>query len=198
MTAKSIYRRLLGYFFRGLLLVVPITVIAYVVYRLFVFLDKLIPTEVPGLGILTLIVGITALGYLGSSFIAEPIVKWANGLLDRVPLLKTIYTAITDLLSAFVGQKKSFSRPVLVRLSKDIEILKPGFITTDDLEALHIPGGKVAVYLPHSYNFSGNVFIVPAEHVTPVDANKAEFMKFIVSGGVTEMGRHSGEHEQAG
>jgi uncharacterized membrane protein len=187
MTPKSFYRKLLGYFFRGLLLVVPITVIAYVIYRLFIFLDALVPTTIPGLGILILVLGITLLGYLGSSFIAAPLFKWANGLLDRVPLVKTIYTAITDLLSAFVGQKKSFSKPVLVRLSKDIEILKPGFVTTEDLEALHITGGKVAVYLPHSYNFSGNVFIVPAEHVIPVDANKADFMKFIVSGGVTEM-----------
>jgi uncharacterized membrane protein len=188
MTFKTILRPLPGYFFRGLLLAVPVTVIAYVMYRLFVFLDHLIPTDTPGLGIVTLIVALTLLGWLGSSFIGRPIVRYANALLERVPLLKTIYTAITDLLSAFVGQKKSFSRPVLVRLSTESNLLKPGFITTDQLQALHISGGMVAVYMPHSYNFSGNLFIVPAEAVTPVDANRAEFMKFIVSGGVTEIG----------
>jgi uncharacterized membrane protein len=194
MTLKSIYKKLLSYFFRGLLLVVPITTIAYVVYRLFVFLDDLIPTEFPGLGILILLVSITLLGYLGSSFIAEPIYTWANRLLDRIPLIKTIYTAIADLLSAFVGNKKRFNRPVLVKLNRESDIEKLGFITADDLSMLDIHSGKIAVYLPHSYNFSGNLFIVPVENVTPIKANTAEFMKFIVSGGVTDLG-HSRDEE---
>ncbi len=189
MKKNSFVKVILGYFFRGLLLVVPITVIAYIVYKLFVFLDEIIPTDIPGLGILILLGGITVLGFLGSTFIAEPIFKRANKMLDRVPLVKTIYTAITDLLSAFVGQKKSFSRPVLVKLNRESEIEKPGFVTNDDLSMLNIKTGKIAVYLPHSYNFSGNIFIVPIENVTPVDANTAEFMKFIVSGGVAELGK---------
>lgn len=185
---KFIYKRFLGYFFSGLLLVVPITVILYVVYKLFKYLDSIIRIPIPGLGLLTLLVGITILGFLASSFITQPIRKRANKLLDRVPLLKTIYTAITDLLSAFVGQKKSFSRPVLVKLSRSSDIEKLGFITNDDLSKLNIPLGKIAVYLPHSYNFSGNLYIVPIENVTPISANTAEVMKFIVSGGVTDIG----------
>lgn len=181
-------KRILGYFFSGLLLIVPITVIIYVVYSLFIFLDTLLPFKIPGLGVITLVIGITVLGYLGSSFIALPIRRWANQLLDRLPLIKTIYTAITDLLSAFVGQKKSFSRPVLVKLSYSNDIEKLGFITNDDLSTLGITPGKIAVYLPHSYNFSGNLFIVPKENVTPIEAPTAEVMKFIVSGGVTDIG----------
>lgn len=189
MKKNSLIKGLVGYFLRGLLLVVPATIIIYIVYKLFVFLDELIPTEIPGLGILILIAAITFLGFLGSTFIAEPIFRRANKILDRIPLLKTIYTAITDLMSAFVGQKKSFSRPVLVKLNRESEIEKPGFVTNDDLEMLNIKSGKIAVYLPHSYNFSGNIFIVPVENVTPVNANTAEFMKFIVSGGVTDVGK---------
>ena len=56
-------------------------------------------------------------------------------------------------------------------------------MTSDDLTELGIPSGKVAVYLPHSYAFSGNLFIVPAENITLVDAKAADVMKFIVSGG---------------
>lgn len=181
-------KRILAYFFSGLLLVVPITVIVYVVYALFVFLDDLIPFRIPGLGLVTLLVSITALGYLGSSFISQPIKRRANKLLDRVPLVKTIYTAISDLLSAFVGQKKSFSRPVLVKMSYSSDIEKLGFVTNDDLSSLNIASGKIAVYLPHSYNFSGNLYIVPIENVTPISAHTAEVMKFIVSGGVTDLG----------
>ncbi len=185
---KFITKRLLEYFFSGLLLVVPITVIIYVVYKLFIFLDRLIPIAIPGLGLITLLLTITVLGYLGASFITQPIRRRANKLLDKVPLVKTIYTAISDLLSAFVGQKKSFSRPVLVKLSRSSEVEKLGFITNDDLSSLNIESRKIAVYLPHSYNFSGNLYIVPAENVTPISANTAEVMKFIVSGGVTDVG----------
>lgn len=194
MSRRSISRRIFGYFIRGVFLVVPITLIVYVIFSLFTFLDELLPTifpqlaEMPGLGLISLILGITFLGYLGSSFIAEPIYARANKLLDRVPLIKTIYTAITDLLSAFVGQKKSFSKPVLVKMNKSADVEKIGFITAEDLSRLQIGSGKIAVYLPHSYAFSGNLFIVPIENVTPIEGSTPEIMKFIVSGGVTEVG----------
>lgn len=189
MERRSIYKRLLSAFFQGLLVVAPITLILYIVYRLFTFLDDLIPTDTPGLGILILIIGITILGFLFTTFVTQRIVNRANKLLDRIPLVKTIYTAITDLLSAFVGQKKSFSQPVLVTMNKENGIEKLGFMTNDDLSSLNIEGQKIAVYLPHSFNFSGNLYIVPAQNVTPIDANTGEVMKFIVSGGVTEIGK---------
>ncbi len=195
MEPKSISKRLLSYFFRGLLLIVPISLILYVVYTIFMFLDELIPVNIPGLGLIILLAGITVLGYLGSTFITDPIKRRANKILDRVPLLKTMYSAITDLLSAFVGEKKSFSRPVLVKLNRESDIEKPGFVTNEDLSRLTSGAGKVAVYLPHSYNFSGNVFIVPVENVTPINANTAEVMKFIVSGGVTDLGDRPYEKE---
>ena len=195
MEQKSISKRLLSYFFRGLLLIAPISIILYVVYALFMFLDELIPVNIPGLGLIILLAGITILGYLGSTFITDPIKRRANKILDRVPLLKTMYTAITDLMSAFVGEKKSFSRPVLVKLNRESDIEKPGFVTNEDLGRLTSGTGKVAVYLPHSYNFSGNVFIVPVENVTPIDAGTADVMKFIVSGGVTDLGNRPYEKE---
>jgi len=194
MEEKSPSKRIFRYFVRGLLLVVPITLIFYVVYQLFVFLDELIPMEIPGLGLIVLLAGITFLGWLGSIFITQPIRNAANRALDRIPLLKTIYTAITDLLSAFVGQKKSFSRPVLVKLNRESDIEKLGFITNEDLEQLDIRSGKIAVYLPHSYNFSGNLYIVPIENVTPIKAHTSDVMKFIVSGGVTDIGLK--QHEE--
>src|SRR6056297_3254216 len=131
-------KRLLNYFFRGLLLVAPITIIIYIIYKLFVFLDDLIPTDIPGLGIIILLAAITSLGFLGSVFITQPIKNAANRLLARIPLLKTIYSAINDLLSAFVGQKKSFSRPVLVKLNRESDVEKLGFVTNTDLRQLSI------------------------------------------------------------
>jgi uncharacterized membrane protein len=156
------------------------------------FFDALVPTNVPGLGLLILLTSITALGYLGSSFIAQPIIVFTGKMLNSIPLVKTVYSAVNDLLSALVGNKKSFDKPVLVKMNRESDIEKLGFITSDDLSTLNIHSGKIAVYLPHSYNFSGNLYIVPAENITPVKANTAEFMKFIVSGGVTTVG-HTNE-----
>lgn len=178
------------YFFRGLLYTVPITLTIYIIYELFIFLDGLIPVKfkIPGLGFLFLIGLITLLGFIGSSIIIEPLKAQFNQLLDKAPLLKTIYSSVKDLLSAFVGSKKSFDKPVLVKLNKDSNLEKLGFITAEDLTKIGISDNRIGVYLPHSYNFSGNFFIVPASQVTAVkNVKSADFMKFIVSGGVTQL-----------
>ena len=61
-----------------------------------------------------------------------------------------------------------------------------GFITNEDLEKLKINEGRVLVYIPHSYNFSGNLYVVEKKYITPIDASSSEVMKLIVSGGVAE------------
>ena len=191
MRTKAIYKVIAGYFLRGLLYTVPLAITVYIIYQIFVFLDNLladlIPYNIPGLGILILLVFITLMGFLGSTIIGQPVVNYLESLLNRIPLLKTLYTAITDLLGAFVGTKKRFNQPVLVKMNRESEIEKLGFITTEDLSRLGIEGGKIAVYMPHSYNFSGNLFIVPRTNVTPIHHNTADVMKFIISGGVTEL-----------
>ena len=114
--------------------------------------------------------------------------------MDKAPIIKTVYTSVQDLVAAFVGQKKKFNQPVLVKLTKDSNLEKPGFITRESLDLLGIPKGKVAVYLPHSYAWSGNLFIVPEDQVTPLSISASEMMKFIVSGGVSSL---EGEKETA-
>lgn len=196
MTKGDIAKRVASYFFQGLLVTVPLAILGYAIYTLFVFLDRLIPFEVPGLGFLTLLVIITALGYLASTIVAQPFRWWFGELLKRIPLLKTLYTTVSDFISALVGNKKRFDKPVLVKVSST-GMHKLGFITQEDLSVLGIEGGMVAVYFPHSYNFSGNVFIVPKDIITPLDVKSAEVMKFIVSGGVAELD-HSDEEQQHG
>lgn len=191
MTKKNIFKTITTYFFRGILITVPLTITVYVIYRVFIFLDRLledvITFDIPGLGLVTLIGVLTLIGILGSNILFQPLVNKVNELLNRVPLVKTMYTAIADLVTAFVGTKKKFTRPVLVKMVSHSELHKLGFITEDDLEQFGIDNGKVAVYLPHSYAFSGNLYIVPKENITPLDAKAADVMKFIVSGGVTQV-----------
>lgn len=188
-SVKRILAVLVNYFFRGVLLLVPLAATGYVIVEVFLYIDGIVPLNVPGLGLLTLLVVITAMGFLASTVLAQPFIFWGNQLLSKAPLIKTIYTAVKDLLSAFVGQEKRFDQPVLVKLYETAHVQKLGFMTSDDLSELGIPRGKVAVYLPHSYAFSGNLFIVPAESITLIDAKAADVMKFIVSGGVTKMGQ---------
>jgi uncharacterized membrane protein len=190
-TPKYIYRRstrrIFSYFLKGLLLIAPITITIFVIFKLFEFFDNLLPFSIPGLGILIIFSSITVIGFIGSVLIKSPITNYIDKIFEQVPLVKILYSSITDLLSAFVGQKKKFTEPVMVIMNKENDIRKLGFVTEKDLKSMGISQEYVAVYLPHSYNFSGNMFIVPSKNVIPVNAPPAEFMKFIVSGGVTQV-----------
>jgi uncharacterized membrane protein len=138
------------------------------------------------LGIVIVFLLIALLGWLGKIFITEPFKKQFLKLLDKAPLVKVIYNSIQDLLKAFVGNEKKFDKPVLVKINHISNLEKIGFITQEDLEELGISNEKVIVYFPHSYAFSGEMFIVPSEHIRPIDKKSADVMKFIVSAGVSK------------
>ena len=148
--------------------------------------DGILPVRVPGLGFAIIVCAITLLGAASPLFLGNPLIAWARGMLEKVPLVKLIYTAVKDLMAAFVGEKQRFKEPVLVTMNKDSAIKKLGFITQHDLSQWGLKD-QVAVYLPHSYNFSGNLFIVPREAVMPLNVSGPDAMKFIVSGGVTDI-----------
>jgi uncharacterized membrane protein len=187
---KKIFR----YFLQGLLIVAPSFITIYIVWLIFRYLDQSIQTfivkyldvNIPGMGILALLILITLLGFLGQSIIFKPLQYLLDKLLANAPLVKVLYSAVRDLFSAFVGDKQKFNKPVLVKVNMISGLEKIGFLTTEDLSHLNIKD-KVSVYFPHSYNFSGEMFIVPIEHITPLNITPSEAMKFIVSGGVTKV-----------
>lgn len=178
-------RFLINLFFKGLLLVAPLWFSIYIIYIAITKVDSIIVTGIPGAGVLIVLGGITLIGYLVTTFITEPIYNYFTKLLERVPLFKLIYGSIRDLMEAFVGEEKKFNEPVLVDLTGN-GLKKIGFVTQKDLSALGLKD-EVAVYFPLSYTFSGNLYIVSKEKVTPINANPAEVMKFVVSGGVSEL-----------
>jgi uncharacterized membrane protein len=177
-------QRFVSYFFRGLLFVVPVALTIYILLLSISWLDSLIPFKIPGLGLLTILASIMLVGYLASTLLAGPVFSVLENVITRLPLVSIIYSSLKDLISAFVGDKKKFNQPVLVTLNPEFIIQKPGFITQSDLSQLGLVD-QVAVYLPHSYNFSGNLYIVPAKFVQPIYASSTDIMKFIVSGGVS-------------
>ena len=191
---QSFSRKLFAYLINGLVLALPVYITGYVLYTIFTSLDRVLPVEhkYPGLGIAVLLVSLIILGFLGAKIINEQIRNRFSKFLDRIPFIKTIYKSITDMLGAFVGNKKRFNKPVLVRLSKDHEVEVIGFVTDEDLQEIgEADAGKVGVYIPMSYSFSGHLVIVPRSNVKLITGNSLELMKYVVSGGVVEF-----EHEK--
>jgi uncharacterized membrane protein len=187
-------KKFTSYFLQGLLYAAPIGLTLYVISIAFGLIDGILrqPIEafldihIPGLGLVLMVIIITLVGIVGQSVVANPIKAFIERLIQRAPLLHMVYTSIRDFMEAFVGKEKKFNQPVSVLVSKDPEIERFGFITSHDLSEIDRKG-KVAVYIPLSYGFMGELFIVPAENVKPVDIPAGEMMKFIVSGGVTRV-----------
>ena len=177
-------RRLLNYFLRGLVLVAPLAITLYVCWVVFVRIDGWLGLPVPGLGFVLTIVLITLIGFLGSNLITRGMLAIIDQVVGRLPFVRLLYTSTKDLLNAFVGEKRRFDKPVLVRLSTQSEARMVGFVTQESLDRLGLPGYS-SVYFPQSYNFAGNLVVFPSSQVEPLDAPSADVMAFIVSGGVT-------------
>jgi uncharacterized membrane protein len=191
--SRFVSKKIIDYFLQGLLYIAPFGVTIYVIVVSFEFvnglaqdhIDKLIKFHIPGLGFILLFILISIIGYFGQGIISKPIKVLIEKLLKKAPIIEVVYSSVRDLLSAFVGKEKKFTQPVLVKVNKISELEKIGFLTASDLSDLKMKD-KVAVYFPHSYAFSGELFIVPSELVTPLDIPPAEAMKFIVSGGISK------------
>jgi uncharacterized membrane protein len=184
---KSILRRFSAYFIKGLLLIAPLGLTIYVVYISVRFVRNLFPSDLLLPSILIVIFGTAFLGWMGTLLIQTPILQFIDKALERIPLVKFIYTSIRDLMSAFMGNEKRFNKPVMVRMGESEGVYKLGFITQRDLAMLGINEAMCAVYMPHSYNFSGNLFLIEQSRIRAIDASTEDVMKFIVSGGVTRL-----------
>jgi uncharacterized membrane protein len=181
---ENTLRRVLRYFFSGTLFIVPLVATAYFIFVSFRWLDNLLELPYPGLGFAIILFAITAFGYLTTNFAFKTAADWFDRGMNRIPLVKLIYSAVKDLLNAFVGDKKKFNKPVLVRINKDNNLYQIGFITQPDLTDLGLQD-MVAVYFPHSYAFSGFHYFVAKENITPLNVPGPIAMKFIISGGVS-------------
>jgi uncharacterized membrane protein len=169
-------------FLRGLVIVVPIALTVYLIYVGFTALDRLLDLKTPGLGAAILIGGILAVGALAGNFIGREVFVLTEKLFTRAPLVRIIYSAIKDLLEAFVGDKRRFDKPVIVQVGDELRVF--GFVTRDDLDALALPG-QVGVYVPFSYTWDGCLLVVPKSRVQSIAADSASVMAMVVSGGVS-------------
>jgi uncharacterized membrane protein len=192
-------KKLISYLIQGLLYIAPLGITIYIIVLIFTFIDgilkktlgKIIGVEIPGLGIIIIVFSLILIGYFGQTILAAPLKYLVKRLMEKAPFLKVIYSGINDLFSAFVGKDKKFSKPVLVLVNPVSNLHKLGFLTEEDMSKIS-EKDMAAVYFPHSYNFSGELFIVPKENIKPLDMNPGEVMKFIVSAGVAGWSENQG------
>ena len=177
-------KRLSQYFLQGLLVLIPVAATLYVCYLLFMKIDRVMGLPIPGLGLIITLAGITLIGFFASNFLTRNLFALLDQLFAKLPFIKMLYSAIRDLVYAFVGDKKSFNRPVLVHLFADSDARVVGFLTRDSLETLGLKE-SVAVYIPQAYNFAGYLVVMPRERVTPLNIESSKAMAFVISGGVS-------------
>jgi uncharacterized membrane protein len=178
--------RLLAYFLRGLVVVVPLALTIYVCVAIFTKIDSWLGLPIPGAGFVLALALITVVGFMASSIVTRTLLGAVDRMFDRLPFVRLLYSSAKDMLNAFVGEKRRFDKPVLVSLTSDGSVKVVGFLTADSLEALGA-ADHATVYMPQSYGFAGHILVVPASSVTRIDADAPEVMAFIISGGVTEV-----------
>jgi len=193
----SIVARLRNYFITGIVVLVPIGITLYLT-RFFVRLSsKLIPAEInpnnylpiliPGLEILLAIIFITLIGYLSLSFLGKKILQLFNDLLKKIPILRTIYSAIGQMAETLAPKRKSKKSVVLVEYPRKGS-WAVGFATKDNKGELSKKTNQklVNVFIPTTPNpTSGFLLMFPKEDLIYLDMNFEEASKFIVSAGTS-------------
>lgn len=190
-------RRLARTFLSGLAVVLPIVVtfavLAWVVTTAEAMLGALVRLLLPGdtyprgLGLLLALGVIFGVGVLMEAVYFRRLMGWLEELLNRIPLVKTVYGAVRDLMSLFskAGARK-FSKVVMVKFP-GLEARLIGFVTIEDFAGLTIAAGpdEVAVYLPMSYTIGGYTVLLPRACLTPLDMSLEDAMRFVVTAGMS-------------
>lgn len=175
----------------------PVVITGYLIFWFITSVDNLVPifevkdssgrviTRNYGLGFLAIIVTLVVVGYLSTNFITSRIFSLFDRWLERAPGVKFIYSSIKDFFEAFAGNKRKFNKAVAVSIYQE-DVFQIGFVTDEDASEFGFRE-HITVYIPYSYSFAGQTFIVPRHRVRNLDHIKAaDAMKYVLSGGVAE------------
>lgn len=178
-----------NFFLKGLLVVAPISISVYCIVLIVVFVEKLtqqgisklfvIDFQFPGLGILFAIILITVIGMVMHTLVAQKLYGLLQQVIAKLPVLKTIYFAIEDFMGFFADQSSESTnkKVVLVSLAEDIVVI--GIVTNENPEhVVHATvSGKIAVYLPMSYQIGGYTIFVDKSRLRETDLSVEDGMK---------------------
>jgi uncharacterized membrane protein len=186
--------------FQGLVAMLPAVLTIYILYWLVrsaemvlgSFLEILLPEGwyLPGMGLLVGLAATFVLGILLNAFLVRRMFDLSESLMNRIPLVKTLYGSLKDFVGFFATKRETqFNQVVALDLEfGGLPMRMVGFVTRSDFHGLP-PGigsdGEVAVYLPLSYQIGGYTVIVPRSRITPIDMSTHRAMGFVVTGGLT-------------
>jgi uncharacterized membrane protein len=185
-------------FLKGLAVVIPLALTVAILWWLAAGAEQLLgglllrflPTGwyLPGMGLVAGLAITMLIGLLSHVLLVQKLFTYGEDLLNRLPLVKSIYTAIKDFVDYFSPDSKAaMSKVVLVRLpGQNFEQI--GFVTREDFDNLPFKLATVdpvAVYLPMSYQIGGYTLFLPRTAVTPIDMSFEEGMKLVLTGGVS-------------
>jgi uncharacterized membrane protein len=194
---KSIFIRLRNYFITGAIVLIPIGITIYL--SLFVIkissslLPKTInpnnylPFDIPGIEILITIILITIIGGLSLSFLGKKFLEIFENLLKRIPILRTIYSAVVQLTESFTTSEGSQKSVVILEYPRK-GIWVVGFATKENKGEISKKTKEelVNIFVPTTPNpTSGFLLMVPKKDVTYLDMNFEEASRFIVSAGTS-------------
>tara|TARA_E500000331_G_scaffold170359_1_gene164759 strand:- start:18 stop:641 length:624 start_codon:yes stop_codon:yes gene_type:complete len=193
----SISASLRTYFFTGVVVLIPIGITLYLTKFIIQISSKIIPEEInpnnylpfsiPGLEILISIIVITLVGGLSFSFIGKKLLQLINDLFKRIPILRTIYSAITQMTETFTNKDDSKRSVVLVEYPRK-GTWAVGFATKKNETEISSKTNKnlINVFLPTTPNpTSGFLLMFPEEEIVYLDMTFEEASKFIVSAGTS-------------
>ncbi len=176
-------------------MLLPITLTGYIAYFLFTSIDRLgrsvlsqwIVREdiLTGIGFFSTLAFIALVGYSSSFWLTSGLIDWIESQFGRSPLVKGVYGTIRDAVRSILGEKKVFSKVVLVDLPA-LGVQRMGFVTQDKPTFFEAGTEKIVVYLPHSFQISGEMVVVPKSQVRFLDIPAEEALKLIMSAGIAK------------
>jgi uncharacterized membrane protein len=191
LTLKKVFR----YFIQGIIILAPIGITAYVLYWLFEKVDGILRpavyavtnVNIPGIGFVIILLFVILVGWISSNFLMGSAINFFDQIMERTPGIKFIYSSTKDFFEAFAGDKKRFNKAVLANVFAE-EVWIVGFLTDEEMKKFDMGADKVAVYVPQSYNFAGQLYILPRDKIRKIEHLSAgEAMKYAVTGGVVDL-----------
>ena len=194
---RSIFANFRNYFIAGVVVLIPIGITAYLTIFIINISSKILPKEInpnyylpydiPGLEIIISVLMITLIGWLSLSFIGKRLLNLFNNILKRIPILRTIYSAIGQMTESFTQTDKKKKNVVLIEYPRK-GTWAVGFATNVNEGEISNKTKKelINVFVPTTPNpTSGFLLMFPKEEVIFLDLTFEEASKFIVSAGTS-------------
>lgn len=198
-------KRVRNYFLAGLIVLLPVVISVFVLWRMFVGLDRILGRyvelwlgyQIPGVGLVALILIIIAIGAIASNIIGRRLIQIGEGIVARIPIIRWIYRTTKQLFSTLLAERSTSFRKVVMVHYPYKGMYSMAFQTSETAGPVEdAVGGKrlVTLFLPTTPNpTSGFFLLVPEEDVIPLDISVNEGLKYIISAGALASGNDEDE-----